>query len=136
MIDQYGTIDEIRVELARKLKQSKDERNATDKNMRLREKINDTYAKRIFQEYGLTASRTRIQKFRMWEEAKQKCFYCGQTVNVSEFLKGFDVEVGGVIEYLVEGLMLFALGLYRCLSLRCIKEDSDLMIHGQDEWMF
>ncbi len=97
VIDQYGTIDEIRVELARKLKQSKDERNATDKNMRLREKINDTYAKRIFQEYGLTASRTRIQKFRMWEEAKQKCFYCGQTVNVSEFLKGFDVEVEHII---------------------------------------
>lgn len=92
VIDQYGTIDEIRVELARELKQSKDERNATDKNMRLREKENDSYAKRISQEYGLAASRSRIQKFRMWEESRQKCFYCGQTVNVQEFLKGFEVE--------------------------------------------
>jgi len=97
VIDQYGTIDEIRVELARELKQSKDERNATDKNMRLREKENDTYAKRILLDYGLTASRTRIQKFRMWEESRQKCFYCGQTVNVNEFLKGFDVEVEHII---------------------------------------
>ncbi len=97
VIDQYGTIDEIRVELARELKQSKDERNATDKNMRQREKENDNYANRILQEYGLTASRTRIQKFRMWEESKQKCFYCGQTVNVMEFLKGLDVEVEHII---------------------------------------
>lgn len=97
VIDQFGPIDEIRVELARELKQSKDERNATDKNMRLREKENDIYAKRIFQEYGLAASRNRILKFRMWEEAKQKCFYCGQTVNVQEFLRGFDVEVEHII---------------------------------------
>ncbi len=97
VIDQYGTIDEIRVELARELKQSKDERNATDKNMRLREKENDTYAKRILLDYGLTASRTRIQKFRMWEESRQKCFYCGQTVNFNEFLRGFDVEVEHII---------------------------------------
>ena len=97
VIDQYGTIDEIRVELARELKQSKDERNSTDKNMRLREKENDTYAKRILLDYGLTATRTRIQKFRMWEESRQKCFYCGQTVNVQEFLQGFDVEVEHII---------------------------------------
>jgi len=58
---------------------------------------NDIYANRILQEYGLAASRTRIQKFRMWEESKQKCFYCGQTVNVQEFLRGFDVEVEHII---------------------------------------
>jgi len=97
VIEQYGEIAEIRVELARELKQSKDERNATDKNMRQREKENDYFAKRITEEYGLTATRTRIQKFRMWEESKGKCFYCGQTVNVTEFLKGFDVEVEHII---------------------------------------
>jgi CRISPR-associated endonuclease Csn1 len=97
IIEQYGQLAEIRVELARELKQSRDERNATDKNMRLREKENDIYAKRISQEYELAATRTRIQKFRMWEEAKQKCFYCGQPVNVKEFLNGFDVEVEHII---------------------------------------
>ena len=97
IIEQYGELTEIRVELARELKQSRDERNATDKNMRLREKENDIYAKRITQEYDLAATRTRIQKFRMWEEAKQKCFYCGQPVNVKEFLNGFDVEVEHII---------------------------------------
>lgn len=97
IIEQYGELAEIRVELARELKQSRDERNATDKNMRLREKENDIYAKRISQEYGLAATRTRIRKYRMWEEAKQKCFYCGQPVNVKEFLNGFDVEVEHII---------------------------------------
>lgn len=97
IIEQYGELTEIRIELARELKQSRDERNATDKNIRLREKENDIYAKRISQEYELTATRTRIQKYRMWEEAKQKCFYCGQPVNVKEFLNGFDVEVEHII---------------------------------------
>lgn len=97
IIEQYGEIAEIRVELARELKQSKDERNATDKNMRQREKENDFFAKRISEEYGLTATRTRIQKFRMWEESKERCFYCGHNVNVTEFLKGFDVEVEHII---------------------------------------
>ncbi len=97
LIDKYGQIAEIRVELARELKQSKDERNATDKNIRENERKNIIISKRIEDEYGLRSSRSRIQKFRMWEEAEHKCFYCGQPVNVNEFLQGFDIEVEHII---------------------------------------
>ncbi|MCF0217369.1 MAG: HNH endonuclease, partial [Fibrobacteraceae bacterium] len=39
----------------------------------------------------------RIQKYRLWKESGNKCFYCGQTVNAAEFFSGFDVEVEHII---------------------------------------
>ena len=95
--DDYGTIDEIRVELARELKQSKDERNTTFNNIAKRERENKGFAERIKNEYGLIPNRNKIEKFRLCEESDYKCFYCGQTVNAKEFLLGSDVEVEHVI---------------------------------------
>ena len=94
--DEYGQIDEIRVELARELKQSKDERNATATNIAKRERENKAIAAKI-EEFGIRPSRNRIQKYRLWEESEQKCFYCGQPVEAKEFLSGLDVEVEHVI---------------------------------------
>jgi CRISPR-associated endonuclease Csn1 len=94
--DEYGQMDEIRVELARELKQSKDERNATASNIAKRERENKAIGGKI-QEFGIPVSRNRIQKYRLWEESDQKCFYCGQPVSAVEFLSGFDVEVEHVI---------------------------------------
>jgi len=102
IIDEYGSIDEIRVELARELKQSKDERNATDKNIRKREKENANYAS-LIEELNVRTSKSRIQKYRLWDESEHKCFYCGQAVNLNEFLAGFDVE----IEHIIPKSLLF-----------------------------
>lgn len=96
LIDEYGEIDEVRVELARELKQSKDERSAADKANRKNERDNKVYIGRI-EELGIRSSRKRIQKYRMWLESQEKCFYCGQPVNVGEFLKALDVEIEHVI---------------------------------------
>lgn len=91
LIEKEGTIDEIRVELARELKQSKDERNETFKRNNQNERLNKQYAERI-REYGLTPTRNRIMKMKMWEESEHSCMYCGQPVDVKEFLQGADVE--------------------------------------------
>lgn len=96
IIDKHGPIDEIRVELARELKQSKDERNETDKRMRKNQRDNEEKAKRI-EELGIRSSRNRIQKYKLWDESQERCFYCGQIVGVKEFLSGFDVEVEHII---------------------------------------
>ena len=84
-------INEIRIELARNLKQSKDERNETFKRNNQNEKLNKEYAERI-KEYGLTPTRNRIMKMKMWVESEHSCMYCGQSVDVKEFLQGADVE--------------------------------------------
>ena len=91
LLEKEGHIDEIRVELARELKQSKDERNETFKRNSQNERKNKEYAERI-KEYGLTPTRNRIMKMKMWEESEHSCMYCGQPVDVKEFLQGADVE--------------------------------------------
>ena len=99
VFDKYGKddgIDEIRVELARELKQSREEREQTDKDNRKRQKENESNA-RLIEEYGIRASRNRIQKYRMWKESGQTCFYCGKVVDAKEFLSGYDVEVEHIL---------------------------------------
>ena len=91
LLEKDGTIDEIRIELARELKQSKDERNETFKRNNQNERQNKELAERI-KKYGLTPTRNRIMKLRMWEESEHSCMYCEQPVDPVEFLKGADVE--------------------------------------------
>lgn len=91
LLENEGAIDEIRVELARELKQSKDERNEAFKRNNQNEKLNKELAERIMK-YGLTPTRNRILKLKMWEESEHSCMYCGQPVDPVEFLKGVDVE--------------------------------------------
>ena len=93
---KYGEIDEVRVELARELKQSREERNDTFKNNAKNEKLNKDIEARII-EMGIRPSRTRIQKYKMWEESQHQCFYCGKDIEAKEFLMGADVEVEHII---------------------------------------
>lgn len=99
----YGRIDEVRIEMARELQQSREERAKATKAIAENKKANDAVAKRIGSEYGLTPTKTRIQKYRMWEETDHACIYCGANVSASDFLAGYGVEV----EHIVPRSMLF-----------------------------
>ena len=95
--DRYGQIDEIRVELARELKQSREERNEAFKSINKRERDNKRIAERITA-CGLTPNRNRIIKYRLWEECEEKCFYCGEKIiKCRDFLAGTDDEVEHII---------------------------------------
>ena len=91
LLEKEASIDEIRVELARELKQSKDERNEAFRRNNQNERQNKVYAERI-KEYGLTPTRNRIMKMKMLEESDSSCMYCGKPVDPKEFMKGADVE--------------------------------------------
>lgn len=96
VLDKYGNIDEMRVELARELKQSREERENTDINNRRNQKKNEENAK-LIEEMGVRPSRNRLQKYKMWNESNKQCFYCGQPVNVKQFLLGNDEEIEHII---------------------------------------
>ncbi|HPP90976.1 type II CRISPR RNA-guided endonuclease Cas9 [Tenuifilum sp.] len=103
IIDKYGKPDEIRVELARELKQSKDERNETYLNITKRERENEQIAKKL-QEFGLRATRNNILKWRLYEEMDNEdkklnaiCIYCGQPISLVEAIKGTDVDIEHII---------------------------------------
>lgn len=120
--DQYGEIDEARVELARELKQSRDERESAYKAMGQNERRNKEIAAKIA-EYGIRPSRSRIQKYKMWEESLHQCFYCGKTIDLSEFLNGADVE----IEHIIPRSILFddSFSNKVCACRRCNQEKSN-----------
>lgn len=106
LIEKYGKPDEIRVELARELKQSKDERNDADKQNSLNKKLNDEIAKRLA-ELGLPDTKRNIQKYKFLFPAKDKkwndaqvvnqCIYCGETFNLTEALSGENFDVDHIV---------------------------------------
>lgn len=122
LMEEYGHFDEIRVELARELKQSQEERKEATDHMRKNNSINESYAK-LIQEYQLTPTRSRIQKYKMWEESGKTCVYCGETVNVKEFLLGSGVE----IEHIIPRSVLFddSFSNKVCSCRRCNKEKNN-----------
>lgn len=103
IIDAYGKPDEIRVELARELKQSKDERNDADIQNSNNKKLNEEIGKRLAS-LGLPTTKRYIQKYKFIFPVKDKkikdaqvvnqCIYCGEHFNLSEALSGdsFDVD--------------------------------------------
>ncbi|HET9057164.1 MAG TPA: type II CRISPR RNA-guided endonuclease Cas9 [Chitinophagaceae bacterium] len=107
IIERYGKPDEIRIELARELKQSKDERNETFANLTRRERENDTIRKRIETEYshlGIRATRNNIIKWRLFHEISNEeskingiCIYCGQPFGITDALLGNLVDIEHII---------------------------------------
>lgn len=93
---EHGEIDEVRVELARELKMSREEREKVLSNNRKRKAKNETIAKRIAAE-GITPTKARIQKYSLWEESGGRCIYCGNPVGVVQFLRGEEIEVEHII---------------------------------------
>lgn len=103
IMERYGRPDEIRVELARELKQSKEERNNTFNNYSKRERENKKISERL-KEYGLKASRKNIEKWRLYEEIDGDsgklngiCLYCGQMMSFTKSISGDGVEVEHII---------------------------------------
>lgn len=96
IVKEYGAIDEIRVELARELKQSKKERDDAYKRNNINERKNKIIADKIAQ-MGIRVSKSRIQKYKMWEETQHKCIYCDKIINLNEFLEGIDSEKEHII---------------------------------------
>lgn len=97
MIKEYGRPDEIRVELARELKQSKSERNEYFNKMNQRTKESEKIAERLISEYKVRPSRKNIEKWRLWHEVNGRCLYCNQQIPVYQFLNGIESDVEHII---------------------------------------
>ncbi|MHB8579177.1 MAG: type II CRISPR RNA-guided endonuclease Cas9 [Ignavibacteriaceae bacterium] len=116
LIDKYGRPEEVRVELARELKQGKEERNETFININANENINKEIINRLT-EMGINPTRKTIEKYKFIfpirsvinkdgrvDSPKLKnavvfnqCIYCGQSFGLSEALYGNDFDVDHII---------------------------------------
>lgn len=94
----YGRPDEIRVELARELKQSKDERNRTSSNISKNEKRNKEIEDRLRKEYGFVKiTKSLINKVKIYEEVGGISPYTGKRIALADFLNGAGVDVEHII---------------------------------------
>lgn len=106
LIEKYDKPDEIRIELARELKQSKDERNETFSNINATEALHEEISKRI-KELGINPTKKIIEKYKFIFPIKSKklkeatvcnqCKYCGQSFNLTEALTGDNFDVDHII---------------------------------------
>ena len=119
---EYG-IDEVRIELARELKMSREERERISRSNGTRKTKNDAVAKYI-QEYGLYPTKTLIRKFLLWEEAEHRCMYCGKEISQIECLTVGEMEV----EHIIPKSILYddSFGNKTCACRQCNKEKGNL----------
>jgi CRISPR-associated endonuclease Csn1 len=110
VIGEFGKPDEIKVELARELKQSREERQKTYKNINQRERENEVISKRLTEEYHQRATRNNILKWRLFHYVKGDdskvnniCIYCGKAFSISDALSGAEVD----IEHIIPRTLLF-----------------------------
>ena len=87
LIDEYGQIDEIKVEMARDLKVSKSQRNKIRINQKRLERENDRVKDRIHEE-GIRITHDNILLYKLWEECKKTCPYTGKPISISQLFSG------------------------------------------------
>jgi len=106
LIDKHGKPDEIRIELARELKQSKEERNDADKQNSFNKKLNQEISKRLV-DHRISVTKRNVQKYKFIFPTKEKnwgetqafcqCIYCGESFNLTEALSGDNFDVDHII---------------------------------------
>lgn len=96
-IDKHGKFDEIRVELARELRNSaKTRKNITNLNSK-NKKENDKVREMLQKEYGYKIVNGRdTQRYKLWNETDKQCLYCSNPITKTDFLTG-----NGEIEHIL-----------------------------------
>lgn len=94
VIDKYGKIDEIRVELARELKNSAKQRKRISLSNFKNKKENDKIREVLNNEYQYKIVNGRdIQRYKLWQETDRQCLYCNREITMSDFISGLtDLE--------------------------------------------
>lgn len=117
IIDKYGKPNEIRVELARELKQSKEERNDSTLNNTANEAINKEIESRLT-DLGIKSRKRFIEKYKLIFPSRNvidgktgkavpkklkdaivtnQCIYCGERFELSEALTGDNFDVDHIV---------------------------------------
>lgn len=86
VIDDYGKIDEIKVEMARDLKLSKSRRNDIRREQKRLERENDRVKSEV--EKYARVTHENMLKYKLWEECRKTCPYTGVQIPVNKLFTG------------------------------------------------
>jgi CRISPR-associated endonuclease Csn1 len=87
LIDDYGKLDEIKVEMARDLKISKSQRNKIRSDQKRLERENDRVKDRLNEE-GIRITHDNMLLYKLWEECKKTCPYTGNPISLTQLFSG------------------------------------------------
>lgn len=96
IIDEYGEIGEVRIELARELKRDKEGREKMAQNMSKLERENKQLAEEIAG-LNILPTRRRIQKLKMLKETGNRCMYCNSPITPYRFIEGHGYDIEHII---------------------------------------
>ncbi len=97
LIERFGAFDEIKIEMARDMKNSKSRRNDIRiENVRL-EKVNDKI-KGELDYLNQRHTHDNILKYKLWEECQRTCPYTGNPIGVAQLFTGA-VQIEHIIPY-------------------------------------
>ena len=92
IIRVYGKPDVIRIEMARDLKQSKDDKKEYNSAIKKNEAENESVRKILNEEFtefsSVAPSRDDVVKYRLWKECDMVCPYSGQSISKSMLFSG------------------------------------------------
>lgn len=89
VIDNYGKVDEIRVELARELRNNAKTRKRLSQLNSRNKKANDKIRDKLLEEHGFKIVNGRdIKRYILWEETNKLCLYCHNNITGSDLLSG------------------------------------------------
>lgn len=97
LIKEYGKPDIIRVELARELKSSKNERDSIREKQQEREEINNKIKDRL-DEYSYPHTKNNIQKVQLWNETNI-CPFTGESISIEKLFDDGYVQIEHIIPY-------------------------------------
>jgi len=87
IIDLYGKLEEIKIELARDLKISKTKRNEIKREQKRLEDENDRIINEL-RNLNKVITHENILKYKLWEECNKICPYTGKEINLNELFDG------------------------------------------------
>lgn len=97
ILDEYGKIDEIKIELARDLKISKDKRNTIRLEQKRLERQNDEIVKRL-REHSQVITHENILKYKLWEECQHTCPYTGKEISIKQLFSG-EIQIEHILPW-------------------------------------
>ena len=102
IIKDYGRPTEIHVELARNLKQTKDEKKQTEKQQKQNEKDNDE-AKKTLVENNISDNYENRLRYKLWKELNsdcndRKCIYSGETISIKKLFSS-EIEIEHILPF-------------------------------------
>ncbi|MEQ1733631.1 MAG: type II CRISPR RNA-guided endonuclease Cas9, partial [Bacteroidia bacterium] len=96
-IEKHGSFDEIRVELARELRNSAKTRKKITKQNEVGKKENDRVRTLLQKEYNFKIVNGRdTQRYKLWNETDKQCLYCSNPITTTDFING-----NGEIEHIL-----------------------------------